>query len=474
MVSKVLETLYRRVPIIMQNLMVTVYGYQLHRMRYGGNWARYFAELNKSQWFSIDQLETLQMQRLTGLLNRAYDNVPYYQKLFDQHGIHPDDIRCLADLERVPILQKMTLRDCPEALVARNIEKRELIRDHTSGTTGTALVLYNTRDTHQRTWAFIERFRNWTGVTVADKRASFGVRIVAPFEQIRPPFWRYNPAEKQLLFSIYHLAPENLVAYSKALRRFAPILIEGYPSAIYTLARFILDNKLETAHPKAIITTAETLFEYQRQIIEQAFGCKVYDFYGSSEFATFACECPKGGLHVNSEFGILEILKEDGTRAGPGTWGKFVVTGFANGTQPLIRFEIGDMGIWTDRECACGRKLPLLEAVTGRIEDVVVTPNGRLIARFDPIFKDMRNIVEAQIIQEALSDLRVKVVRDRGYSNADTAELLRQFNQRVGSDMRIQLEFVDQIPRTKSGKFRAVISNIPSPFKHQVPEEMRE
>jgi phenylacetate-CoA ligase len=472
--NKTLEAIYEHAPIPLQNLMVTVYGYQLHRLRYGGNWSRYLAELEKSQWFSAEQLEALQMQRLSSLLNHVYESVPYYRHMFDQHDIHPHDIRSLSDLSRIPILRKKALRDSPEELVARGIDKKTLIRDHTSGTTGTAVVLYNTLDTHQWHWAFVERFRHWAGVKVGDKRASFGVRMVAPFEQIRPPFWRYNAVERQLFFSIYHLAPDNLPVYNEALKRFDPTSIETYPSAIYTLARFILDKGLETAHPKAIITTAETLFDYQRQAIQQAFGCRVYDWYGSSEFVAFACECPEGGLHVNSEFGVLEILKEDETPASPGEWGKIIATGFVNRAQPLIRFEIGDMGIWADRKCPCGRRSPLLETVTGRIEDVVVTPDGRLIARFDPIFKDTRNVVEAQIIQESLSELRVKLVRGRDYSAEDTVGVLEQFRRRCGDQMQVQLEFVDQIPRTKAGKFRAVISNASSPFKYQVPEVIRE
>lgn len=473
-INKRLQAIYEHGPVLLQDLMVTVYGYQLHRMRYGGNWSRYLAELEQSQWFSVEQLETFQMKKLSALLNHAYENVPYYRRLFDQQAIRPQDIRSLSDLSRIPILRKNILRDNPEELVASNINKRTLIRDHTSGTSGTALVLYNIPDTHQSVWAFVERFRHWAGVKVGDKRASFGVRMVSPFKQTRPPFWRYNVVERQLFFSIYHLAPNSLLLYNEALRCFDPASIETYPSAIYTLARYILDNRLETARPKAIITTAETLFDYQRQVIEQAFGSRVYDWYGSSEFVTFACECAEGGLHLNSEFGILEILKEDETPAAPGEWGKIVVTGFVNMAQPLIRFEIGDMGIWANRECSCGRKLPLLEAITGRIEDVVVTPDGRMIARFDPVFKDMRNIVEAQITQESLYELRVKVVKDRGYSETDTAALLWHFGERCGTEMHIKLEFVDQIPRTKAGKFRAVISNVPSPFKYQVPYEMRE
>jgi len=471
--NNALATLYRHAPVAIQNAMVSVYGYRLHKTRYGGCWQETLDQLEQSQWFSAEQLEELQIARLRCLLRHAHNAVPYYRRAFEQAGIRPEHIRSLEDLRRVPILSKPQMRDHAQDLLAAGTAPRHLITEHTSGTTGTALTLYNSHTVCQRVWAFVERFRRWAGIATGQKRASFGVRMVAPFEQTRPPFWRYNATERQLLFSIYHLSPANFSAYNAALRRFDPVWIDAYPSAAYALARFVLDGRHETARPKAVLTTAETLLTHQREAIQQAFGCPVYDWYGSSEYVVLACECPEGRMHINPEFGIAEILRADNTPAAPGEPGRIVVTGFVNTVQPLIRYEIGDIGVLLkETVCNCGRAFPALAELTGRVEDVVVTPDGRVIARFDPVFKDTPNIQEAQIVQQTEQDLKVKVVRAAGYSPSDTRALLRNMKERCGAQMRIKVEFVDRIARTRAGKFRAVVSRMPSPGRLRVePQE---
>jgi phenylacetate-CoA ligase len=235
----------------------------------------------------------------------------------------------------------------------------------------------------------------------------------------------------------------------------------GYSFSYYTLARFIIEQQLEVPPLKAVITTSEKLTRDMRTVMEQAYRCRVYEEYSTVENVLFASECEAGGLHVSPDAGVVEILRSDGTPCPPGEVGEVVATCLMRDYQPLIRFRLGDMAEWADRACACGRAMPLLLEVTGRIEDAVVGPDGREMVRFHGIFVEQPNVREGQIIQEELRRIRVKVVTANGFGEADTQDIVRRVQQRLGAQVEVIVEPVSDIPRTKAGKFQAVVSLLP-------------
>jgi len=262
--------------------------------------------------------------------------------------------------------------------------------------------------------------------------------------------------------SAYHLSPDNILAYLGAMQCYGVRYIWGYASALYALAQTVLERDLAVPALEVAISNAEPLYEHQRKAIEQAFGCPVRNTYGMAEAVCAASECKFGNMHLWPEAGVLEVFDDEVDESvTPGEVGRFICTGLANADMLLIRYEIGDRGAIAspDEVCDCGRNLPLLQKVEGRMDDVILTPDGRRIGRLDPIFKADMPIREAQIIQERLDLIRLLVVPTLEYTDIIGELIIQRLRDRVG-DIEVDLEVVADIPRTENGKFRAVISHV--------------
>ncbi|MHC4216447.1 MAG: phenylacetate--CoA ligase family protein, partial [Planctomycetota bacterium] len=236
--------------------------------------------------------------------------------------------------------------------------------------------------------------------------------------------------------------------------------IEGYPSSVYAIAQYIVENRLDPVSFKACFTTAETLFDYQREIIQKAFSCKTYNQYGSGEIAVFAAECEHGSMHLSPDYGIVEVVDDDDQPVEVGQTGQLICTSLVNRVQPFIRYRIGDIGALKPGLCSCGSPLPLLGQIEGRTDAVLITSDGRKIGRLDPIFKGAKGISEAQVIQNDYDKFVVRIVPGKDYIDSNGREVVENLAHRVGK-ADIQIEIVEQITRTSAGKFRAVVSNLP-------------
>lgn len=456
------DILYRYSPVWLQNLMVTAYGFMTYSQRYGGNFLRYVSELEESQWFSRKKLEEIQEKRTRIMIEHVYENVPYYRNLFNKRGLLPKDIKYVDNLKKIPILEKQTLRERRNEFIAQNISRRKLIPYPTGGTTGTPLTIYTTKDAIQYNFACSEaRVKRWAGVKGGDKIASFVGRIVVPVTVNKPPFWRYNKACNQIRFSVFHMNDANLQYYVAELNRFRPRIIDGYPSPLRTLANYILDHGLEVYAPKAIITSSETLFKAEREIIEKAFKTKVFDAYSLAEFVSFISECENGRFHMSPEYGMNEFKKIDSR----GEKYEIIATSLFNFAMPLIRYRTGDViTLASDKECLCGRKLPLIGSIEGRTDGMLITPEGNHIspAAMSLVFQSARNIKQSQIIQTKEDRIIVRIVKEKDFSENDLNYLLNQLKIRLGKEVMIDVEAVSTIERTKGGKFRFIVSRIPN------------
>jgi phenylacetate-CoA ligase len=330
---------------------------------------------------------------------------------------------------------------------------------HTGGTTGTPLTFYSDRPSMQRNFAFIARLREWIGAPVGQRAAVFAGRTFVSPDATRPPFWRRNLASNTMLFSSYHISPQTIPDYVAALRRFQPRLIDSYPSSILPIAQWVLDHGVTDIRPRGVMTSSETLDPGPRAVIEQAFGCRVYDAYGAAEMAAWITQCEHSRYHINPEYGVVELVV-DGRPAAPGETGEIIATGFINPVMPLIRYATGDLAVASAESCACGRAFDVVERVEGRRDEVVVTPEGRFIGRLDPIFKAIHSVYESQIIQDLRDHVRVELVTRDGYSAEEEHSLMDGLRKRLGPSMRIDIVRVESIPRSRSGKLRSVINLI--------------
>ncbi len=394
------------------------------------------------------------------MLHRAATRVPYYRTQWElrrQRGDHS----AVDVLTNWPVLEKDDVRQQPEAFVADDCNLRQMFNDHTSGSTGKPLNLWLSRETLQAWYALAEaRWRSWYGVSRKDRWAILGGQLVTPVGAKAPPFWVWNAPLRQLYMSSYHLAPEMIPAYLDALVSYRIHFVFGYTSSMYTLAREALRLGRHDVRMAVVITNAEPILDHQRQVISAAFGCPVRETYGMAEIVAALSECEHGQLHLWPEAGVVELLHE-GHEAAPGQSGDLVATGLVNADMPLIRYRTGDRATRAaPGRCTCGRTLPRLAGIDGRIDDLVITRDGRRIGRLDNVFKDDLPIREAQIIQERLDHFRILCVPAPGYGPEAERVLAERLRDRVG-DVGVTVESVNEIARGASGKFRGVICKLP-------------
>jgi len=463
---KLASRIYEASPPWLQNLLVSGYGYRLRALRYGGIYDRVLAELRKSQWFDEADLARIQLEHLRTVVGAARRNVPFYR---DRGGL-PDHLESLTDLRTVPILKKADIHSAGRRLVSERYAGHQLLTVHTGGTTGTPLTIYCDAPTRQRNFAFISRLKEWAGAGEGDRTATFAGRLVVPSGS-GPPYWRRNRAANTWLFSSYHIGPDTVSQYVEALARIQPELIDSYPSSLEPIARYILAEDIRSVRPKAIITSSETLFPSVRNLLEEAFDCPVRDHYGAAEMAGLIAECEHGRYHVNSEFGVIEILR-DGAPVGAGEVGEIVATGFVNPVMPLIRYATGDLAVRGSGEiCPCGRAFPTIERIEGRVDETIVTPEGRRVGRIDPVFKVLSTPLEIRIIQDARDHLTVEFVSDRPLPEAEQTAFRKELKGRVGASMAVTFKRVDHIARAGSGKRRTVVNRVGRDDRERRPDE---
>ncbi|RJP26285.1 MAG: phenylacetate--CoA ligase family protein [Candidatus Abyssobacteria bacterium SURF_5] len=467
--QRVYERLYSLLPPFAQSLLVTLYAVRIHLERYGPEFREQLEELEKTQWLSSNELAEYQNQKLQLLVEHAYENVPYYRRLMDQRKLDPADIKTSQDLRKLPVLTRDDVRKHKHELLSSAYRKKQLAHGHTSGTTGSPLEFFWDRKMCAFNNAAYWRQARWAGLRYGDKFAVALGRIVCPTTRKKPPFWRMNYLDNQLWISSFHLNEENLPCYIRKLREFKPMALECYPSTGYIIAKY-LESRRETLPLKAVLTSSETLFPFQKETIEKSFDCRVYDYYGMAERVVFATECDRHeGRHLNLEYGICEILDSDGIPVVDGKEGYVVGTSLHNYAMPFIRYQTSDISAIRKKSCSCGRALPLIQDVTTKAEDIIVTPAGNLISPsvLTHPFKPLKTIKMSQIIQDRVDHILIKIVAEPRFSRREANALLVEFRKRVGSDMQVDLQEVSEIPRTAAGKFKWVISTAPINFKHE-------
>jgi phenylacetate-coenzyme A ligase PaaK-like adenylate-forming protein len=462
--TKSIKSIYAHSPLWLQNIMLSTQGFFFSRRRMDARLGHiHLAQLRESQWWTTDQFHAYQNEKLGEHLKYAAKHIPYYSNLFKKEGIDPAAIKSVEDFSNIPLLEKSTVRERPLSFLRDGKPSRSWNEFFTSGTTGSPMKLYNSREGFTRVWSFVFRLREWAGLDDAlfPRRVQFTGRDICPDVKIRPDgvYWRTNLPGNALLMSTTHLSKESVPGYVAAMNRFKPSLVDGYPSAILTVSRVARSLGLELPRPKAIITSAETLFESDRSEIEEAFGCKVFNQYASSDTGAFACDCGYGTLHINPEFGICEILNEHGEPALPGEEGEIVTTSFCNREQVFVRYRIGDRAIQGPTDvCACGRSMPRIREITGRVDDTLFIPDRGFVGRLDPVFKGISGVYEAQIVQDSLEVLKVKLVPAPDYNVDVEHALMKNLRMKVGTTIAVVVEKVGEIPRGPNGKFRSVVS----------------
>lgn len=465
------EKIYPHLPIWAQNVGISLFGLAWRRQRIGHDFQSAVTDFLTRDRISAEEMQAYTSERLRATLLTAWDYVPYYSRKWSVFGIERGDLCAITPetLARLPVTPKDDLRQDADQFLVQNVSQHtKLNRYASSGSTGKPITAIYTRSAHQHFTAAREaRSFGWAGASLLTSRAMIGGRAVVPNSRASPPFYRYNHFERQVYFSAFHISERTVADYVAGFQIHRPQLLTGYAHAYYSLARLMTAQGIVLDYaPKALVYSSEKLTGHERDVIERAFRTRTYEEYGSVENCLLATECEAGSLHQHPDFGIMEIVDSQGKTLAPGKEGRILATGLLNDAQLLVRYEMGDDGILAPRNCSCGRDhLPVIEEITGRTEDALIAPDGRIMNRFHGIWIGLSSIIEGQIIQESHTVFRVLVVAMRSLSPAEKQTLTGRMTERLGS-VEVHIGEVAEIARTERGKFRAVICRL-------TPEEKR-
>lgn len=413
----------------------------------------------KRQNESVAIIKSIQEKKFGTLINHAKNNVPYYKKKLE-------NITGLDDLSKIEFLTKDKIRNYNAEIKAKNINSNRFYTNATSGSTGESLYFYTDAEDFYRK-AVIIRGDDWAGLKYGEKALYlWGAERDIDKNKSFYKKLKDNFIVKNKTLSTYHMADKDLYEYMEIYNKYKPSIIVSYPTPLFRFAQFIEQYNINIWKPKGIITSAETLFPFQREKIEKVFDTKVFNRYGCREVGHIASECEiHKGLHINSDRFILEIINQNGEKCEPGELGEIVITDLNNFVFPFIRYKIGDLGVLSDRICKCGRNLPLLEKVEGRIFDLIVGTNGNAVGgTFWTLLKyDLKGWGKFQIVQEKLNYIEIFLENNDEIESSLKQKLTRIVKEKLGDEMIIKINIVDNIPQTQTGKHRWIISKI-SPY----------
>ncbi|MDJ0898990.1 MAG: hypothetical protein QNJ55_09270 [Xenococcus sp. MO_188.B8] len=440
-------------------LFLNLKGYAQKILRRGSLFYNILQELKNNEQLSYEQLINYQNQKLRLTVKKAYQTVPYYRQLFDELKLTPEAIKTIDDLQLLPIMSKSDIRGKEKQFVSNAVPWK--YKTTTSGTTGTPVNLfrdyYNINFEHATFW----RRRSWGKCSLDDPMVILKGDIIIPANATKPPFWKYVSSDNMLLMSSYHLSDRFIPYYLDKLRNFNSSIIEGFPSNIYRLARYMQLHQELPLNFKAVFTSSETLLPHQCQVIEEYLG-QIFDYYGQSERVAHFSHCEHGNNHYVMDYSIVEFLPTKSS----GLY-KIVGTTLHNAAMPLIRYDTKDFVRISHRSCPCGRAFPVVDLIEGRQEDYIATPCGKFVGGIGIVFTNVPNLIEGQIIQEEIDSLRVLIVTTENFTDDDRNVLLKNIRERLGANMEIIIQKTAAIPRTKRGKFKLTLSKLNSKYGAQ-------
>jgi len=420
---------------------------------------KWYLFLKKSQYWTKDQIEEYQIKKLKELVSHTYSNVPYYQTALNKKTVKPSQINKLSDLSKLPCITRKDIQKNSTNLKAVSYPNNAFKRTMTGGTTGTPLKLY------------VEKAR-WLGIHFAfnkiymDRAQYQWTDKVISLTGITDRY-RYHPFLRTLELSSFHTTKKDLDEYFQKITRFKPRFITSYPSALTLFTQYLQNtHKTPPSTIKAIFLHGETVFNWQRKLIEEFFDCPVFDQYGHREQCAFATTCEKNNqYHVYPEYGIVEIIDEQGNLlTKKGEQGEIIATSLTNNIFPLIRYKTGDIAIIGDETCECGRQHLLLDRLLGRSQEFLLNSKKDRIpvtGLYHVIAEYASHVKECQLIQERKGEIIITIVKDKGFTENDAKKIIKSFFDRFQDSFIIHLEYVTEIERTKQGKYRYIIQKIP-------------
>jgi len=459
MFNRLARSIYDRSPHLIRNSIASTAGLLKNWRRYSGEFTRWLRFFEDAHHWPEEYLLDYQNDRLRVMVSKAVSEVPYYQHLFNKIGLSAVAIKSVLDLNKLPLLEKADVINAGNDLISCAWPAKDLLWYPTSGSTGTPLRIPRPDYIEQMEWAFL-RARLLPHDTHKKPYSSFtGLELISP-GQTTPPFWVDNWSSRQRMYSIFHLNERNLMHYFKALdSRYSHYYI-GYPSAIYTIAKFFQDRSLTLRHPPSyIICSSEEMLPHYEETLHAVFGCPIINHYGQSEFVGSITMYDCGHLHYDMDYSILEFLPVD--VEGETIVAEVIATNMQNTVWPLIRYRTGDLVVYNPQDrCELGYPGQVIRRIHGRTGRYFELPDGSRITNMSVIAKNCTNIKLMQVVQRQLGSIVIRVVRNDKYSSQDEANIIFQFRRKIGNAITINIEYVNDIERTASGKFISIINEV--------------
>lgn len=420
--------------------------------------------LKRRAFWPRDKLRAYRHRRLREILTYAYDNVPFYHEKFKEAGVQPSDIRTVEDLKKLPIIEKDDVRKNLDQLVSKEYDVAKLKMLRTSGSTGEPLHFYIT--------GAEDEFRKARHLRA---NIACGQRMRDRWVTITSPIY-FNQATK-LQRTLRVFAPASVSVFDDVatqlsiIRNLKPDVLDGYASSLLLLAREVEKKNMETIKPRLIISGADLIDAHSRQLVEKVFEVPFYDQYGAAEFERLAWQCEeKAEYHIDADSVVMQFVDENG-EVGPGETGKIVCTSLFNYAMPFIRYDVGDLGKPSeDADCTCGRTFPLMKVMEGRKDAIIVLPDGRAMSSFALIaatyqLSFYKYINQFRVIQKKTNHFKFLIRMKNSSVNRKLAEkeLMAHFSKVLNlkaDEVNFEVEFVEDIPLDKSGKFRIVVSEL--------------
>ncbi|MDR1326174.1 MAG: hypothetical protein LBK00_09085 [Treponema sp.] len=434
-----IERIYDNSPVVIQNLFCSVKGYLIFRRRFNRNFYEYLEKFQKRE-YQPDQC-------LKNFLH-AVSETPFYKKLFRECGFNVNAGDIYTELKKLPVINKEIVKKDVKLFVNPTC-KAKTIEMKTSGSTGSGMALPYTVEMENKQWAVNWRYRRLNGIEMDWWCGWFGTKKIISSKNKNPPFWRINKPGKQVMFSSIHLSGNTVESYYNEIHKRQLKWLTGYPSQISLLASLIYENNLPPLGcVKNISLSSETLLGHQKDILKRIFpNARICQHYGLTEGVASIYQNAQDEFIINNDYCYIEFLPIEGNE----NLYKIVGTGFSNEAFPLIRYDTGDIAEFMDGKISC---------IDGRIEDAITLPNGVKLGQLNHLFKPLTAIKEAQIHQKDLYHIDFDIVKGKDYTVEDEKQLMQEIRERIDDSVFITINYVETIPRTKTGKLRLVISDI--------------
>ena len=419
----------------------------------------HWRDAERSQWWSREQLEELQLHSLRSLIQHAQQTCPHYSEEWSARGLDAARLQSLNDFAAWPLLTRDVVRR--HRLKLRTTAAVKRMTKATGGSSGEPLQFDLDSGSNDRRVAMTHRGYGWAGAAPGTKQLFIWGTPVG-----KVPRWKrikmdlHHRFDRHLILSCFEFTPDRMRQHFEHMNRYRAEVIVAYTNPLYEFARFLKQEGLTPAKPKSIVVGAEKLHAFQRELIEEVFGAPIFETYGSREFMLIGAECDRHtGLHLSMENLLVEILNDDGSPTPHGQEGNVVITDLFNYGMPFVRYVNGDRAVAGFELCPCGRGLPLLKKVVGRQLDTLDTPDGRKIPGefFPHLIKEFPAVRRFQVVQEKLELITVKLVVDGGLTLTEREHMLTEMRKCTGTQVDIRLQMVDDIPLTNAGKLKVVV-----------------